>query len=233
MSGAEVAIQVRGLSKDFGTRCVLRRIELEVPAGTSLALTGTNGAGKTTLLRCLATLTRPTAGEIRCFGEPVADAPQVRRQIGMVAHEQRLYPHLTLHENLVFAARMCQVCEPGRRADELLERVGLVAAAQYLPSQASKGMRQRVAVARALIHEPRILLLDEPFSGLDKQGCRWLSDMLRELHAVGRTICFSTHDDAQAYSLAERVIELQAGRLWERDCGAEILPLAGATARAA
>lgn len=215
MSGAEIAIQVHGLSKDFGARCVLRQVDLVVEAGESLALIGTNGAGKTTLLRCLAALTRPTAGEVRCFGRVIAGDPQVRRLLGMVAHEQRLYPHLTLHENLVFAARMCGAREPGPQATEWLRRVGLAAAAGYLPSQASKGMRQRVAVARALIHEPRILLLDEPFSGLDTQGRRWLCDMLGELRTAGRTICFSTHDDTQTQSLADRVVELRSGRVWE------------------
>ena len=227
MTAIELAIQVRGLSKEFGNRGVLRQIDLDIAVGESLALTGVNGAGKTTLLRCLAGLVRPNAGEVRCWGQPVQGNPAVRRWIGMVAHEQRLYPHLTLRENLIFAARMCRVAEPGRQADESLLRVGLSAYASYLPTQASKGMRQRIAVARALIHAPRILLLDEPFAGLDKQGSRWLLELLLELRAAGRTICFSTHDEAQTHSLAERVLEIQGGRLLERTPADDAPPIAG------
>jgi ABC-type multidrug transport system ATPase subunit len=215
MIDPEIAIQVHGLSKDFGNRSVLRRIDLEVPAGQCLVLTGANGAGKTTLLRCLAAAIRPTAGAIHWFGQPITAGFGLRRQIGMVAHENRLYPHLTLHENLVFAARLCGVPDPEPRAAEWLRRVDLAACAHYLPTQASKGMRQRVALARAVIHEPRILLLDEPFSGLDQQGSRWLLETLRDLHAAGRTICFSTHDEGHARRLADRICELRAGRLGE------------------
>lgn len=231
---AELAIQVRGLTKEFGRRAVLRQIDLEIVPGQSLALTGANGAGKTTLLRCLASLVRPTAGTICWFGQPVTAGPAVRRLIGMVAHENRLYPQLTLRENLVFAARMHGLAEPHPHADAWLDRIGLAACAGYLPGQASKGMRQRVAVARALLHEPPILLLDEPFSGLDQAGCQWLMAMLHDVRGVGRTLCFATHDAGPVRRLADRVLELRAGTLHlVRDSAARGSRDAWSTARAA
>ena len=219
MDDQETAIEARGLSKDFGSRAVLRGIDLDVPAGQSVGLTGANGAGKTTLLRCLASAVRPTAGEVHWFGRPVTSGPAMRRMIGMVAHESRLYPHLTLRENLIFAARMCGVREPARRADQLLERIALSSRAENRPTQISKGMRQRVAVARALVHDPRILLLDEPFAGLDAQGAEWLMEMLLDLRDGGRTLCFASHDEAKTHCLADRVFELQSGRLYQRETG--------------
>lgn len=232
MIGTEIAIQVRGLSKEFANRSVLRQVDLDVPAGQSLGLTGANGAGKTTLLRCLASLVRPTRGEVYWFGQRATTAPTQRRLIGMVAHEHRLYPQLTLRENVVFAARMCSVAEPARQADQWLERVGLLASAEDLPGQVSKGMRQRVSLARALVHNPPILLLDEPFSGLDRQGTQWLTELLLDLRAAGRTICFASHDDGQTQRLADLTLELRSGRLTLRDFG-DAFVTAGGWARAA
>jgi ABC-type multidrug transport system ATPase subunit len=218
----EIAIETRGLSQEFAQRTVLRQIDLAIPAGQSAGLTGANGAGKTTLLRCLASAVRPTAGEVRWFGTPATSDPQARRLIGMVAHETRLYPQLTLAENLIFAARMCGVDQPRRQAAHWLDRIGLTAFADYFPARVSKGMRQRAALARALIHEPRILLLDEPFAGLDTQGAEWLMTVLQELRDGGRTLCFTTHDEAQTAQLADIVYVLRAGRLSE--CPADGTP---------
>jgi heme ABC exporter ATP-binding subunit CcmA len=215
MTAQGTAILARRLSKEFGNRWVLRAIDLDVAAGESLALTGANGSGKTTLLRCLASLVRPTEGEVRWFGRPATGDPAVRRLVGMVAHESRLYPHLSLRENLIFAARMCGVRRAAVRADALLERVGLTPRAGSLPRQVSQGMRQRVAVARALVHEPRILLLDEPFSGLDAAGREWLTELMTKQRGAGTTICFTTHDETKAVQLADRWFELRAGRLHE------------------
>jgi len=213
------AIQARGLSKDIGNRRILHKIDLEVLAGESVGLTGINGAGKTTLLRCLASVIWPTEGEVRWFGHPAGGKPMTRRLIGMVGHESYLYPHLTLRENLIFAARMCGVNEPGARADRLLRRVALSSRADLLPTQVSRGMQQRVAVARALIHDPQVLLLDEPFSGLDASGRDWLIETLRDLRGDGRTVCFATHDKAIAQHLADKIVELRAGRLYQlRPC---------------
>ncbi|HUT12827.1 MAG TPA: heme ABC exporter ATP-binding protein CcmA [Thermoguttaceae bacterium] len=215
MTEPTVAIRARGLSRLFGNRLVLHRVDLDVAEGQSVALTGANGAGKTTLLRCLASVLRPNTGEVRWFGQLATADPSTRRSIAMVSHESFLYPHLTLRENLIFAGRMCDVGEPTRRADELLARIDLSGHAHRLPPQISRGMRQRVAVARALVHQPRILLLDEPFSGLDARGTDWLLGLLQGLHARGRTLCFATHDQEKVRRLADRVLELRSGRVEE------------------
>ena len=131
----------------------------------------------------------------------------------MAAHESRLYPHLTLRENLVFAARMYGVPEPTCRADQWLDDFGLRSFADHLPAQVSQGMRQRVAIGRAVVHEPPILLLDEPFSGLDARGIEWLLQLLLGLRRQGRTLCFVTHDKGISRRLADRELLLHAGRI--------------------
>ncbi len=208
-----IAIEVRRVTKRFGRRLVLDEIDLQVAAGESIVLTGSNGAGKTTLLRTMAALIRPNHGEVLCFGEKTVGNCESRRWIGMVAHENRLYPQLTLRENLVFAARMCDVARPRDRAESLLETVGLRGHGDRTPQVLSKGMRQRLSLARALIHDPRILLLDEPFEGLDADAERWLSGLLQELRQQGRTLCSVLHDKAKTRRLADRVLHLCQGRL--------------------
>ncbi|MHB1037926.1 MAG: ABC transporter ATP-binding protein [Pirellulales bacterium] len=220
MADANRAIEVCGLSKSFGRRFVLRDVAFDVAAGQVVAITGANGAGKTTLLRCLASITRPTSGEVRWCGRLAGKDPGARRLIGAVSHESHLYPHLSLRENLVFAARMYDLPEPARHADRLLEDLGLAPHRDRLPTEISKGMRQRLAVARAVIHDPMILFLDEPFSGLDAEGSDWLCRLLGQLRARGQTICFSAHDPERVRQLADRVLELRTGRAWECDLGA-------------
>jgi heme exporter protein A len=213
MTDRAIAIEATGLGKSFGGRAVLTGIDFQVHEGRCVALTGANGAGKTTLLRLLAALVRPTAGEVRWFGRPAARLPADRRLVGVLAHESLLYPHLTVRENLLFAARMCDVPRPARRVDPLLESVGLRPHSHRPTSQISKGMRQRLAVLRALVHDPPILLLDEPFSGLDEEGADWLARLLPELRGRGRAVCFSTHDRPMAHRLADRLVHLESGRI--------------------
>jgi heme exporter protein A len=213
MMNQSIAIQTLRLSKSLGGRKVLREIDLEIATGECVALTGSNGAGKTTLLRCLAAIARPTTGEVRWFGQPAAASPDQRRLVGLVAHESRLYAHLTLRENLLFAARMCAVTEPVRRGDRLLEQIGLRSLADRQVRQISQGMRQRLALARALIHDPPILLLDEPFSGLDAASRDWLVGLLHEQRSAGRAICFATHNEEHSRQLAARTLILRRGSL--------------------
>ena len=207
------AIEVRQLSKSFGHRFVLNEVTLDVAEGESVGLEGANGAGKTTLLRCLASVIRPTAGSVRWFGRPSVGNPAARRLIGMVAHESRLYPHLTLRENLVFAARMYDVPNPMQRADEMLTDIGLRPHAERMPTELSRGMRQRLVVARAVIHDPPVLLLDEPFTGLDAEGTDWLMRLLVDYRARRKTLCFALHDEEKMQALADRILALRLGRV--------------------
>jgi len=212
-SAAPAALEAIGLRKALGGKAVLRGADFRLAAGAIVALRGANGSGKTTLLRCLAGLLRPDAGEIREFGRRVAPGQSARRAIGMLGHETALYPHLTLRENLLFAGRMGSVAVPRDRADQWLQRIGLQPHADRLPGQLSRGMRQRAALARALIHAPRIVLLDEPFSGLDPQGAVWLASLLCELSGDGTAVCLVIHDERMAERLAPTILELRDGRL--------------------
>jgi heme ABC exporter ATP-binding subunit CcmA len=222
MADRQIAIQADGLSKIFSGRVVLKEIRFQVLQGERVAITGANGSGKTTLLRLLASSLRPGAGEVKWFGRLAGLEPGSRRLIAMVSHESALYPHLTLRENLTFAARMHDVPCPARRADELLADAGLQADAHRSPASISKGMRQRLSLARAMVHDPRILLLDEPFAGLDAEGTEWLFERLRELSDRQCTLCFTIHDERKMRRLAERVLHLQAGRLEEVEVGSPI-----------
>jgi len=215
-----IAIRTRGLCRAFGSRIVLRQIDLAIPAGQTVALTGANGAGKTTLLRCLAALSRPTAGEVRWFGQPAAANSPACRLLGVVMHESQIYPHLTVRENLLFSARMYDVPEPGKQVERWLENVGLERHRHCLAASLSRGMRQRLALARALAHDPQILLWDEPFSGLDHESAGWLKDLLEKLREAGKTVCFSTHDADLARNHADRILLLRAGRLQEQEFAA-------------
>ena len=213
MTDNMAAIEVVRLSKAFDNQVVLRDISCQVAEGESVALTGGNGAGKTTLLRCLAAAVRPDRGEVRWFGQAAGARSAARRLVGMAAHESQLYARLTLRENLIFAARMCGAARPAERAAELLDGAGLGRHADRLPRQVSQGMRGRASIMRSLVHDPKIVLLDEPFSGLDDQGADWLGRLLGQLRDRGRTVCFATHDRQKSRSLADRVLFLQSGRL--------------------
>ena len=214
MREATPAIRAVRLSKMLGCRTVLRDVDLVIGGGQSVAIVGANGAGKTTLLQCLAALSRPTTGAIFWFGLPAGDSA-AKRHIGLVAHDSLLYPHLTLRENLIFAARMHDVPQPRQRVEQLLHDIGLTPHGARLPTAVSRGMRQRVSVARALVHDPQILLLDEPFASLDTEGSRWLENLLQELRARGRTLCFTLHDERAVRRLADRIVEVRAGRAWD------------------
>jgi heme ABC exporter ATP-binding subunit CcmA len=192
-------------------RPVVVRADLVVQPGELVALTGANGAGKTTLLRCLAGRLQPTAGEVLWFGR--APRPDCHPLIGFAAHEGHLYPELTASENLLFAARMYSLPQPQQHVVEMLEQAGLARHSGQAAGRLSQGLRQRLSLARALVHDPPILLLDEPFAGLDATGRAWLENWLWELRTRQRAIIFSSHDDEQCRALADRKLELQSGRL--------------------
>ncbi|MGD0709020.1 MAG: ABC transporter ATP-binding protein, partial [Anaerolineaceae bacterium] len=166
-------IQVTQLSKCFGSRRVLRNLNLEIPDGRFVALLGSNGAGKTTLLRILATLLRPTSGNVAINGfELPQQASAIRRSIGLVTHQPLLYGELTAEENLRFYARLYGIEQPAVQIAALLELTGLSSRRGDLTRTFSRGMMQRLAIGRALLHQPPLLLLDEPYTGLDEDACR-------------------------------------------------------------
>ena len=201
----------RKLTRAMGGHPVVVRADLAVRIGELVALTGANGAGKTTLLRCLAGRLRPTSGEVLWFG--LAPSPASHRLLGYAAHEGHLYPELTASENLLFAARMYSLPQPQERVVEMLAKTGMTRYSGQAAGRLSQGLRQRLSLARALIHDPPIVLLDEPFAGLDAAGRAWLENWLGELRTAQRAIIFTSHDDHQCRVLADRTLELQSGRL--------------------
>ncbi len=208
-------VHAENLGKAFGRSVVLRDVTLNVAAGETVAIFGPNGAGKSTMLRLLAGLTTPTEGSLRLLGtDPAAGA--VRGRIGLVAHQSFLYPDLTARENLVFYARMYGLDDVAARVETWLERVALVDVGDRPVRLFSRGMEQRLALARALIHDPDVVLLDEPWSGLDVAAADWLAALLRELHARSRTILVATHDFERGLAVATRVLIVHRGRVaWD------------------
>jgi heme ABC exporter ATP-binding subunit CcmA len=210
---AEPLLAARGLRRSFGRVRVLRGVDLTLGAGEALAVAGPNGAGKSTLLRLLAGLMRPTSGDIRVLGRPLAgDAGQARRAIGLLSHHSLLYDDLTLAENLTFAARLYGLARPREAARAALEDAGLAARADDSPRRLSRGLLQRAAIARALLHGPRVLLLDEPFTALDAVSAERLRDVLRARRADGLGIVVVTHHLAEVWDVATRVGVLVDGR---------------------
>ena len=211
-------IEVRNLQKTFGARAALAGVDLCVNQGELLVVVGPNGAGKTTLQRILATLSRPTGGSVSLAGyDPVADGAEVRRRIGFVSHQSLLYDDLSGRENLLFYGRMYGVANLDRRADSLLGRVGLAERQRDLVRTYSRGMRQRLAIARALLHDPPVLLLDEPYAGLDPEAVEMLDAVMKEaadaLDGGRRTILMTTHDLADGLRHSDRLALLVAGKI--------------------
>lgn len=206
-------LEARGLSRSFGRVRVLREVSLALGPGEALAVAGPNGAGKTTLLRLLAGLMRPTAGEIRILGRPLrGDGAEVRRAVGLVSHQSLLYDDLTLLENLTFAARLYRLPRPRESALAALESAGLASRAGESPRRLSRGLAQRAAVARAMLHQPRLLLLDEPFTSLDAASAERLREELRRRLADGLGLVIVTHHLAEVWTVATRIAVLVEGR---------------------
>jgi heme exporter protein A len=207
-------ITVESLSKTYGFMPVLRQITFSVPHGQFVALLGPNGSGKSTLLRLLAGLAKPTSGTICVGGWQIPqEAEQVRQYIGLVSHRSLLYPTLTALENLAFFAQLYGVPASPARLLALLDQVGLKKRAHSLARTFSRGMQQRLSIARALIHNPDVLLFDEPHTGLDQQASDMLDALLRQASQAGRTIIMTTHDLQRVPSLAHRVIVLHRGMI--------------------
>ncbi len=207
-------IELRGLVKAFGSRAVLKGVHLEVGTGEFLTLVGPNGAGKTTLINLIATLSRPNGGQLRVAGYDTARDPvAVRRRIGLVSHRTLLYDDLSGEENLRFYAAMYDVPRARARIEAQLRQVGLWGRQHDAVRTYSRGMQQRLAIARALLHEPPILLLDEPDTGLDQQSSATLSDLLRQAEGARRTVLMTTHNLERAAAWGDRVAILAHGRI--------------------
>jgi heme exporter protein A len=205
-------IEVRGLVKTFGLKPVLRGLDFRVAAGEFVALLGPNGAGKTTFLRILASLSRPTMGEVRIGGHRLPSAAaDVRRILGVVSHQPLLYGDLTAEENLRFYARLYGVPDMDGRIREVLEMVGLAVRRRDLVRQFSRGMQQRLAIGRAVLHGPDVMLFDEPHTGLDQEASQMLDGVLRQVAARGRTVVMTSHDLLHSAELASRVDILSRG----------------------
>jgi heme exporter protein A len=217
--GRQAEIRAEGLGKAFGRREVLRDVTFTVPRGGFLTVFGPNGAGKTTAMRLLATLLRPTSGSVSVAGHDLKDDPTpVRRAIGFISHNPLLYRDLSAQENLRFYADMYGVADAGRRIGDLLERVELGHRRYDVVSTFSKGMLQRLAIARALLHKPRVLLLDEPHAGLDPHAVDILDGLLSEIRAE-HTFVMATHNLRQGLELADQVMILDSGRVVFRQAG--------------
>jgi heme exporter protein A len=205
-------IETKALAKTFGLKLVLRGVELAIEPGELAVLLGPNGAGKTTLLRILSTLSRPSAGRVSVAGCPLpAGAGEARRRLGVVSHHPLLYGDLTAEENLRFYARLYDLADPAERIAQGLAQVGLTARRRDLVRTYSRGMQQRLALARAMLHHPQVLLFDEPYTGLDQEAADMLDEQLRAAAGRGCAVLMTTHDLARGLALANRVLILARG----------------------
>jgi heme ABC exporter ATP-binding subunit CcmA len=201
------------LYRDYGNARVLRGVDVHLAAGEALAVVGPNGAGKTTLLRVLAGLVRPSRGEVRVLGRRLQRGePDARRPIGFLPHQSLLYDDLTVRENVVFTARLFGLSDPAKAARRVLEECELWSRSGERPRSLSRGLLQRAALARALVHDPRVLLLDEPFTALDAPGADRLRALLQARLAAGAGIIIVTHQLSETWDLATRVAVLASGR---------------------
>ena len=206
-------LEARGLQRSFGRVRILHGLDLSLRPGEALAIIGPNGAGKTTLLRLLAGLMRPSAGEVRILGYRLGgEFGPARQALGVLLHQSLLYDDLTLLENLTFAARLYALDRPGEVAAAALQVAGLADRADDLPRRLSRGLLQRAAIARALLHAPRLLLLDEPFTGLDATAAARLRSDLQARLTQGLGVVIVTHHLAEVWDLASRVAVLVGGR---------------------
>lgn len=205
-------IQVTKLTKRFGLKTILRNLDFQVSRGEFVALLGPNGAGKTTFLRILASLSRPSYGTVKVAGYSLPkESAQVRAKLGVVSHMPLLYPDLTAEENLQFYARMYGITNYQNRITEVLELIGLENRRKDVVRTFSRGMSQRLAIGRAILHEPEIILFDEPYTGLDQDASEMLDDVLRTVASHGRTVVMTSHDLIRAEALATRFDVLSRG----------------------
>lgn len=212
-AAGDAAISTKRLSKVFGTRRAVDNVSIEVPHGAFLSIFGPNGAGKTTLLRMLSTLSRATSGEARLMGIDLKEDPdKARDHIGLISHASMLYPDLTAEQNLMLYARLYGVVDPEQRVAELLEAVELKHRRLDVVRTFSRGMTQRLSIARALIHDPEVVFLDEPYSGLDPHAVEIFDELIGRARE-GRTFVMVSHDLQKGFSMCTHALVLARGRV--------------------
>ena len=203
-------LRLSSATKRFGSVAAVREVDLEVCSGDFLVIFGPNGAGKTTLLKMIASLTEPTSGEIQFS---IEGGDQNGSRVGYVSHQSLLYNELSGFENLLFYARLYALKNMRKRVTEMVAKMGLQDAQNRLVREYSRGMKQRLTLARALLHEPQMLLLDEPYTGLDQHGGRVLTEVLRKVKEEGKTILLITHNLAEGLELSTRVVIQHRGQI--------------------
>jgi heme exporter protein A len=214
MSETPPAVSIAGVTKRFGMTKVLKGIDLDIQQGEFLSLFGPNGAGKSTLLRILSTLMHPTSGTAHLLGfDVLQEGEEVRKYIGVLTHQPLLFPTLTASENLKFYGQMFAVANLHNRIESLLTEVGLIDVRNRRVENFSRGMQQRLAIARALLHQPRLLLLDEPYTGLDQDGMAFFTRTLRTFRDAGGTILMTSHDFGRSLELCTKAAILKRGTL--------------------
>jgi len=211
---AKPSLEVRNVTKFFGDLAALKEVTLGIRCGESALLYGPNGAGKTTLMRMLASLARPSSGEVLFAGKNIEhDGGSAKSAVGFVSHATFLYGELTVRENLQFIGRLFGLNHLEKQIDAALEMFDMRARDDVFARDLSRGLQQRASLARAFLHDPDFVILDEPFTGLDHQSVKKLSDLLQRLPEQGKALLFSTHDFEQGAAIASRLIALKAGRV--------------------
>ena len=215
-------VEASDLTRAFGSRKAVAGVTFSLAPAECLAVFGPNGAGKTTLLRLLAGLLKPSSGSARLAGIPLPGGTLARSRVGLISHHTMLYEALSARENVSFAARLYGIRDPRMRVDDALSRMSMLERADAPVRLLSRGMQQRVSIARAMVHSPQVILADEPYSGLDDSGARALTALLQELRAAGTAIIIVTHNLAEGLSLATHAAVMQRGRFVRYDRRSEI-----------
>ena len=210
-------VEVTELAREFGRRRAVDRVTFSLAPGECLALFGPNGAGKTTLLRVLAGLLRPTSGSARVSGIQLPGGALARSRVGLISHHTMLYEALSPRENVTFAAHLYGIRDARARVEDSLKRMSMLERADAPVRALSRGMQQRVSIARAMVHQPQLVLADEPYSGLDESGARALTSLLGELRSAGTAIIIVTHNLAEGLSLATHAAVMQRGKFVRYD----------------
>ena len=221
-TGAPPIVEVTDLTRDFGPRQAVAGITFSLAPGDCLAVFGPNGAGKTTLLRVLAGLLKPTSGSARISGIPLPGGPLARSRVGLISHHTMLYESLSARENVSFTARLYGIRDAKTRVEDSLRRMSMLEGADASIRSLSRGMQQRVSIARAMVHSPQLVLADEPYSGLDESGARALTAVLQELRSAGTAIIVVTHNLVEGLSLATHVAVMQRGKFLRYDAAGSI-----------